>query len=339
MVKKITSSIIKTIKEEYKFLITLILVTIILNIPLNYYITIGGGISNISKRVEVEDKYESKGSFNLSYVTQLDGNIMTCALSYIIPSWERENADNYKYNIEESTSDIEFRSKIDLKSANSTAIYWAYTLAGKEVKEKTRNLYVIGTSSDYDTSLKVKDEILSIDGNHYDDVMEYVNYIQTKSKDDIIKVKVIRNKKEKEVETKIYEKDGVKLIGVVLHNYIQYDTNPKIKVKFKSRESGPSAGLITTLEIYNQLTKKDITKGLKIAGTGTIQPDGTIGEIGGIEHKVKGAASAKADIFLSPGGDNYKDVVKYAKEKKLKIKIIKVESIEDALEKLEKIKG
>ena len=145
MVKKFKNSIIKTIKEEYKFLITLILVTIILNIPLNYYITIGGGISNISKRVEVEDKYESKGSFNLSYVTQLDGNIMTCALSYIIPSWERENADNYKYNIEESTSDIEFRSKIDLKSANSTAIYWAYTLAGKEVKEKTRNLYVIGT--------------------------------------------------------------------------------------------------------------------------------------------------------------------------------------------------
>ena len=89
--------------------------------------------------------------------------------------------------------------------------------------------------------------------------------------------------------------------------------------------------------MYNQLTKKDLTKGKTIAGTGTIEPDGTIGEIGGIEYKIAGAAHAKADVFLSPGGDNYKEVTEYAKKHKLKIKIIKVDTIKDAIDKLERL--
>ena len=36
-----------------------------------------------------------------------------------------------------------------------------------------------------------------------------------------------------------------------------YDTNPKIELKFKQSESGPSGGLMLTLAIYNNLTKKD----------------------------------------------------------------------------------
>ena len=94
--------------------------------------------------------------------------------------------------------------------------------------------------------------------------------------------------------------------------------------------------MITTLEIYNQLTKNDITKGKKIAGTGTIEEDGTIGEIGGVEHKLLGAETAKTDIFLVPSGKNYKTAVKYKKDKKLKIKLIEVKTINDAINKLNK---
>ena len=87
--------------------------------------------------------------------------------------------------------------------------------------------------------------------------------------------------------------------------------------------------------MYNQLTKKDLTKGYTIAGTGTIEEDGSIGQIGGIEHKILGAVAAKADYFLSPAGDNYKDAKKYIKKKKLKIKLIKVNNIQDAISILE----
>ena len=50
---------------------------------------------------------------------------------------------------------------------------------------------------------------------------------------------------------------------------------------------------------------------------------------------VLGAASAHADIFLCPNGDNYEAAKKYIKDKKLKIKLIAVDTIYDAIEKLE----
>ncbi|GAA3323039.1 hypothetical protein GCM10020331_045310 [Ectobacillus funiculus] len=67
---------------------------------------------------------------------------------------------------------------------------------------------------------------------------------------------------------------------------MQIVTNTKLKVepdiKIDShRIGGPSAGLMFTLEIYNQLTKGDITKGWEIAGTGTMDAKGQVGPIGG----------------------------------------------------------
>ena len=338
MFKKIFNYIKELIIEEYKFIIFMILTFIILNIPMNYYIIVGGGISNAEKRITVDKASKSKGSFNISYVTQLDGNLLTYCLSYIVPKWEREDANLYKYDEDESVDDIEFRSNLDLKTANSTATYWAYKLANKSIKEKNRKLYVIATfPKEYYTDLKVADEIISMDGKSYETVEEYSKYIQTKNKDDEIVVKVKRKNKEKDIKTKVYEYEGYKILGITLQYVKEYETSPTLKIKFKRSESGPSAGLVTTLEIYNQLTKKDITKGKTIAGTGTIEEDGTIGEIGGIEHKILGASHAKADIFLSPAGENYKTAKKYIKKKNIKIKLIEVKNIEDAIEKLEKL--
>lgn len=331
---------IKTaIQEDYKFILFLILLFIIFNFPMNYYITIGGGISDAKERIEVEDGNNSKGSFNISYVTQLDANLLVYGLSYIIPTWEREDANLYKYDNNESLDDIQFRADLDLKSANGTATYWAYTLAKKEIEETSKKLYVIATFKEkYPTELQIQDEIISIDGNKYSTIEEYKEYINTKNIDEELEIKVRRKKKEKTIKTKVYEVENRKIIGVTLQYVKEYKTSPPVTINFKKSESGPSGGLITTLEIYNQLTKKDITRGKIIAGTGTIEEDGTIGEIGGIEHKILGAVSAHADIFLTPGNDNYKDAKKYIKEKKLKIKLIKVDTIEDAIKKLEELK-
>lgn len=339
MLKKIYRYIKEFIREEYKFIIFVVSIFIILNIPLNYYIIVGGGISDASTRVDVSKKNNSKGSFNISYVTQLNGNILTYGLSYLIPTWEREDANNYKYDEKEDIKDIQFRSDLDLKTANGNATYWAYTLANKKIEETERHLYIIATYQDkYKTPFKVQDEIISMDNKKYDSVEEYSKYIQTKNVGDKIEVKIIRNKKEKTIYPQVYKKDEFKLLGVTLQYVKEYKTDPTVKIKFKNSESGPSGGLITTLEIYNQLTKKDLTKGKTIAGTGTIESDGRIGEIGGIEHKILGASQAKADIFICPSGNNYKDAEKYIKEKKIKIKLIKVNNIKDAINKLNKIK-
>lgn len=63
---------------------------------------------------------------------------------------------------------------------------------------------------------------------------------------------------------------------------------------------GPSAGLIMSLAVVDKLSPGDLTAGRHIAGTGTIDGAGSVGEIGGITHKIAAARAAGADMFLVP---------------------------------------
>lgn len=99
-----------------------------------------------------------------------------------------------------------------------------------------------------------------------------------------------------------------------------------------------------SLEIYNQLTKPDETKGYDIAGTGTIDVDGKVGPIGGIDQKVVAADKAGKDIFFAPnqnGASNsdYKNAVKTAKDIDSNMKIVPVDTMQDAIDYLNKLKA
>ncbi|GMQ86799.1 MAG: SepM family pheromone-processing serine protease [Acidimicrobiia bacterium] len=93
---------------------------------------------------------------------------------------------------------------------------------------------------------------------------------------------------------------------------------------------GPSAGMMFTLEIINQLTEDDITDGMRIAGTGTIHRDGTVGPIGGVKQKVFGAIDAGATIVFIPAA-NYDDALIAAGDD---ITVVRVETIDDPLDYL-----
>jgi PDZ domain-containing protein len=73
---------------------------------------------------------------------------------------------------------------------------------------------------------------------------------------------------------------------------------------------GPSAGMIFSLAIVDLLTEGPLTGGGHVAGTGTIDPDGTVGPIGGIRQKLVGARDAGAGLFLAPA-DNCAEVAGY----------------------------
>ncbi|MGW7414540.1 hypothetical protein [Streptomyces sp. NPDC054863] len=67
---------------------------------------------------------------------------------------------------------------------------------------------------------------------------------------------------------------------------------------------GPSAGLLFTLGIIDKIdgngAGSDLTGGLDVAGTGTIDADGTVGQVGGVPLKIKGARADGATVFLVP---------------------------------------
>ena len=336
--KKTINSIINILVEEHRFIIFLIVLYITLSFPLNIYILTGGDISDISNRIEIEDSYKIKGSYNISYVTEMKANTMSYILSYIIPNWKRIEIKSYQYDDSETMEDINTRSYLDLDNANSNAIYYAYKLSGKNIDIMDTHIYVTATYSEFKNNLKVGDEILSIDDKEFDDISKYSEYISNLNENDDVTIKILRNKKEKVVTCKLKKVNDRIMLGVSLDIVRDYKTTPKIDLNFEANESGPSAGLITTLYIYDKLTKKDYTKGLKIAGSGTIESDGSIGQIGEVSYKLLGAASRKADIFIVAKGENYKECLKTKKENNLKIKIIGVSNIEEAVKELKKLK-
>ena len=322
------------IRDKYLILIDLFLISLFL-IPVNFYIEIGGGMKSIGDRVQVENGYKEKGSLNIVYVKELDGTIATYLLSFIIPDWEATKITNYQYNNEETIKDLTTRAKLDLKETSNNAIKYAYEEANKECSVKSEKLIVYATYNDYKTKLKVGDQIIKVDNINTNNIDDIKSYLNTKKENDIVKIEYKRDNKINVLNNKIYKnnKTNTNILGISIVKDITYNTNPKVKIKFKKNEEGPSGGLLTALKIYNSLIKEDITKGKVIAATGTLEPDGTIGEIGGIKYKVIGAK--KADIFLVPE-ENYQEAINVAKKKKLKVKIISVSTFKDALEKLNK---
>lgn len=98
---------------------------------------------------------------------------------------------------------------------------------------------------------------------------------------------------------------------------------------------GPSAGLMFALGIYDKLTPGSLTGGKFVAGTGTIDDDGTVGPIGGIEMKTVGARDKGAQYFLTPA-DN---CAAAAKDTPQGLTLVKVGTIGDALDALKDIRS
>jgi PDZ domain-containing protein len=98
---------------------------------------------------------------------------------------------------------------------------------------------------------------------------------------------------------------------------------------------GPSAGLMFALGIYDKLTPGSLTGGKFVAGTGTIDDNGTVGPIGGVEMKTVGARDKGAQYFLTPA-DN---CAAAAMDTPSGLTLVKVKTIDDALGALKDIRS
>lgn len=335
MLNKIYEKSKKFIKNNYKTLLVLLFIVIIFNVNLDYEIYSPGGLLNINDRIEVKNGYASKGNFNLTYVSAKKGVLPFVLLSYIIQNWdliplEEERIDNESYD------EIVERNKVFLEEGMNNSIIAAFEEAGEKYKVKSSKIKVLYVLEEADTDIKVGDEILTVNGNEVNKNTDITNILNNYNENDIIKVKILRNGKEKEVDSRVSIIEGEKIIGLLLVNIYDIDTYGKIDIKYKNNEGGSSGGLMNALYIYDSLIKEDLTKGLSIAGTGTIDEEGNVGDIGGVKYKILGASKNKADVFLTPYG-NYEEAVKVKKDYDLDIKVIKIKTLKEAIKKLQEL--
>ncbi len=120
-------------------------------------------------------------------------------------------------------------------------------------------------------------------------------------------------------------------IGVTVRTLNEQVALPEgVTVEDVSMIGGPSAGLVLALAVYDLFDPVDLTRGRRVAGTGTVDLSGEVGPIGGVEEKVHGAVLSRATVFLAPRGQ-----AERAREVAPKwLTVIEVSRVEEAIEAL-----
>lgn len=333
MIKKLLKYLKNDLKNNYKTYIVFILILSTFFIKLDYNIYSPGGLINLNDRIETNNKYTEEGSFNLTYVTARSGIIPNILLSYIIPSWDLVPTSDVKVD-DESMKEVNLRNRIYLEETSYNAIIAAYKEAGKPYTVDSTDLKVTYIIDKDNNNLEVGDTIKEINGVKID---SYETLKQEKDKykeNDKLNIKVLRNNKEKECYAILKkDKNNNLTIGIYLATLKNVSTLEEVKYVFKNNESGSSRGLMCALEIYNRITDYDITKGDIIAGTGSIDENGIVGDIDGVKYKLKGAVKNKAKVFIVPSG-NYDEALKLKKENNYDIELIKADNLHNVIENL-----
>lgn len=327
-------------RENYKLIIFFLIFYFVINFPVPYYVFTSGGITDLSDRFIIDGSYEQKGSYNLSYVNQAEGNVLTYLLSFVLPEWETVEIENYQINENESVNDVLLRDRLSLTQANQSAVLLAYTRAGKKAEIKSTKFYVTAIYDFLESSeqIKIGDILLKVEGISVDEFEDITEKVQNSKVNDYLTLELERNGDIYESKVKVQNKDGANLMGLGFYRIYDLELDPEIKFTFKDSESGSSAGLMTTLAIYDSLIEEDLTHGLKIAGTGTISSSGKVGEIGGVKYKLAGAVKGKASIFLVPKGENYEEAIKVKKDRNYDIEIVEIETLDQAISFLKNYK-
>jgi PDZ domain-containing protein len=121
------------------------------------------------------------------------------------------------------------------------------------------------------------------------------------------------------------------ILGIQIMNVLELDVPYQVDFKpYILHEGGPSHGAMLTLAIINKLTPGGVLNGHLAAGTGTIDLDGSVGRIGGIEQKAYTVSRTNADVFFVPS-TQYED----ARKGSLTLNIVPVDHIDDILQWLQ----
>ncbi len=328
----------KKIVEHLKDFLFVFFVLFIAFGKLPYNVEMPGGIINLTERVKIDgQKIPLKGSFNMAYVSVVQGSI-----PYILYGLISNDADVVKTQDSllenETVEEANRRNKLFLEQSKNAAVLAALKEAEIEYEIKNRKTNVLYIYKDAKTTLEVGDNIIECNDNKVDSIQDIVKAIDSMKIGDTISFKVVRFGKVKKATAKIIDVKGQKKINVVSLTTFDIDSLRSVELDSFATESGSSGGLMMSLMVYSGLTNRDYTLGKKVAGTGTIDENGKVGEISGIKYKIIGAVRNKVDIFFVPS-DNYKEALQVKKENDYDLKIVKVDSLREAINYLEGVRN
>lgn len=306
---------------------------------IDYQILVPGYNDSVESFIEIVDPYESEGSFHTTSVINIEKSTILMYLLSVNTSRATvsELPSYFDYISVHDSTVMGYLMKDD--SINSSLALSLDRLNYESVVNRYNLVYLTYSYLTEDT-VEVGDYILSVNGStdfRYEmsiAICEETASIEVqKPSGDIIFYDVLK--------TPI---DGGCYFGMYIKDYTDIvSTNVEYNI-IENNTGGSSGGLMQALYIYNELTVKDYTYGLKIAGTGTINTFGEVGPIGAIKQKVLTAVSNDIDIFFVPhlsdnDTDNYIQALEVYNTLDTDMILVGVTTFDEALLYLENYEG
>jgi PDZ domain-containing protein len=308
---------------------------LVATLPSNDYLFVPNGAHAIAGKVAVQGEDPPQGSGGIYYVdvtvrkvrwierllpfTRPDG------ASLVPPQAVTAPGETFKERVVEARAEMQRSERI--------AAAVALRAAGLDVETTPRGVLIEAVAVDVPAAkmLSSGDLIVAVDGRKVTKVEQLLRATQSVRPGATLRLRLRRDGEDVERTVRTVAAPGEPKRAIIGINVSQ-DANIKLPLEVNidlGNVGGPSAGLPFALQIYKVLGN-DVDRGRRVAATGEIQLDGSIGPVGGIKQKTYGVRSAGADVFLVPAGENAATARRYAGG----MRVIPVESFELALHAL-----
>jgi PDZ domain-containing protein len=286
-------------------------------------------------------------------VSTSEPNVWRVVTSWIDPDLAVEDRDSVQGCLTDAENQ-QFNSDLMDQSQND-AKYVALTRLGYSVPVNPVQIRVVEVCRDAPAHgvLETGDQVLAVDGADVADVQQIGQKVQSHAPGDHISVTFDRNgvtRTESITAGKVHTEGtgtdavqscvpaagattGPACVGVSSQEFVTYQFPIDVKINTQL-VGGPSAGLAFTLAIVDDLTPGSLTGGTRVAVTGTIAPDGSVGEVGGVEQKAITARTNGVQLMIVP-----KREVADAKRGAGDVRVVGVGTIDQALDALHEAGG
>lgn len=337
----------KKMPRWLKLLLFLLAFYFIVLRPIPFFIERPGSAFGLDEMVVIDgETKDNPGEFYITTVGIQQATPLTTLMGFL--PYHDILTENQLFGDVSDFEEYDVIQQYYMNSSSNTAIQVAFEAAEEDYELVYNGVYVLQVieESDFLGRLKVGDTVKAVDQNHFQSSQEFINYISQLEVGSTVEIEFEREGEMKTASGELIQlESGLSGIGIGLVDNTRLETTPEVIIE-SGNIGGPSAGLMFSLHIYNEITQSDLLGNLKIAGTGTIAPDGTVGRIGGIAKKVVAADEEGATYFFAPDDElpaevielypemrsNYEEAVEAAKDIETDMQVIPIKTFNDALD-------
>ena len=260
-----------------------------------------GPMEDVLARLKVEGPrvYDSKGKLYLTSVG-IDDNVRFYEALLDMANRDVQLVPRAQlYPDQEDSTQIDQENAALMDRSKETATVVALRKVGYDIEPSGVEVTQVVSGAPADGRLKATDRILEADGRPVHSTEEVRKAITAHKAGERVRLKDERLGRTSTVPVPVEKVEGESRVGILLRDVFS-DLPVKVTIETQNHIGGPSAGLMFTLSSSDKLTREDLTRGRRIAGTGEIALDGSVLPVGGVGEKLIAVHRLGVTTFLIP---------------------------------------